>query len=266
VLLHLQRFTCPSSARSATSFPKKRKLTMMWYVKLFHYHSHLMSLQADPALLRLPAPGLRGTWARAYSLLTRLVSDIGWDELLKTRSAVFVMEEEYRMQKVQADIQKVVTPNSTRSVNERVTVIHEDGSVTNGSVTLADDDASTRGMSSPLSESESKPEIENGLNASGGIPTIRVSSDSDTEREIAESSRVDGNAVVKEEETEESASMRSPALEKPMQAAGEEPEPSQLSNSNQEAFSFTNKRLCERWLDNLFMVLYEVRIHTSRLF
>src|ERR1700710_3000308 len=109
VLLHLQRFTCPSSARSATSFRKKRKLTMMWYVKLFHYHSHLMSLQADPALLRLPAPGLRGTWARAYSSLTRLVSDIGWDELLKTRSAVFVMEEEYRMQKVQADIQKVVT-------------------------------------------------------------------------------------------------------------------------------------------------------------
>ena len=33
--------------------------------------------QADPALLRLPAPGLRGTWARAYALLTRLVSQIG---------------------------------------------------------------------------------------------------------------------------------------------------------------------------------------------
>lgn len=26
-----------------------------------------------------------------------------------------------------------------------------------------------------------------------------------------------------------------------------------------DAFSFTNKRLCERWLDNLFMVSYEVR-------
>ncbi|KAG2107331.1 Chs5p-Arf1p-binding proteins-domain-containing protein [Suillus cothurnatus] len=209
---------------------------------------------ADPALLRLPAPGLRGTWARAYSLLTRLVSDIGWDELLKTRSVVFVMEEEYRMQKAQADIQKVVTSNGARDVNKSDTVIHEDGSVTAGSATLADDDASTRGMSSPLSESESKPEIENGLNVSA-IPIIRVSSESDTEREIAESTR---NGIAERDEATESASVQSMTLEKPMQAAaGEEPEPSQSSNSNQEAFSFTNKRLCERWLDNLFMVLYE---------
>ncbi|OAX33542.1 chaps-domain-containing protein, partial [Rhizopogon vinicolor AM-OR11-026] len=214
---------------------------------------------ADPALLRLPAPGLRGTWARAYSLLTRLVSDIGWDELLKTRSAVFVMEEEYRMQKAHVDIQKVVTTNGARTMNGSVTVIHEDGSVTEGNTMLADDDASTRGVSSPLSESESRPEIENGLNASGGIPTIRVSSDSDTEREIAESiaSSVVAEAIAKEDEAKQSASVQSPALEKPMQAAGEEPEPSQSPNTNQEAFSFTNKRLCERWLDNLFMVLYE---------
>lgn len=209
---------------------------------------------ADPALLRLPAPGLRGTWARAYSLLTRLVSDIGWDELLKTRSVVFVMEEEYRMQKAQADIQKVVTTNGGRDVNKNVTVIHEDGSVTAGSATLADDDASTRGMSSPLSESESKPEIENGLNVSA-IPIIRVSSESDTEREIAGSTR---NGIAEQDEATESASVQGMTLEKPVQAAaGEEPEPSQLSNSSQEAFSFTNKRLCERWLDNLFMVLYE---------
>ncbi|KAG2152673.1 Chs5p-Arf1p-binding proteins-domain-containing protein [Suillus bovinus] len=202
---------------------------------------------ADPALLRLPAPGLRGTWARAYSLLTRLVSDIGWDELLKTRSVVFVMEEEYRMQKAQADIQKVATSYSAGDVNENVAVIHEDGSVTAGSATLADDDASTRGMSSPLSESDSKTEIENGLNVSA-IPIIRVSSESDTEREIAESIR---NGIAEQNE-------QSMTLEKPVQAAaGEESEPSQASNSYQEAFSFTNKRLCERWLDNLFMVLYE---------
>lgn len=194
-------------------------------------------------------------------MLTRLVSEIGWDELLKSRSAVFVMEEEYRMQKAYVDIQKVVTPNGTRPVNGQVTVIHEDGSVTDGSVTLADDDASTRGVSSPLSESEGRPENENGLSPSGGIPTIRVSSDSDTEREITEASRVDGYTVDNEDDAKESANVQSPALEKPMQAAGEEPEQSQLPNNSQEAFSFTNKRLCERWLDNLFMVLYEVRNH-----
>ncbi|KAG2138557.1 Chs5p-Arf1p-binding proteins-domain-containing protein [Suillus clintonianus] len=209
---------------------------------------------ADPALLRLPAPGLRGTWARAYSLLTRLVSDIGWDELLKTRSVVFVMEEEYRMQKAQADIQKVVTSNGARDVSKNVAVIHEDGSVTEGSAMLADDDASTRGVSSPLSESESKPELENGLNVSA-IPIIRVSSEHDTERKIAESTR---SGIAEQDEAKDSPSMQSMTLEKPVQAAaGEEPEPSQPSSSNQEPFSFTNKRLCERWLDNLFMVLYE---------
>ena len=56
---------------------------------------------ADVALLRLPAPSLRGTFSKAYGLLAKLVSQIGWDELLKCRSQVFVMEEEYRMQKAQ---------------------------------------------------------------------------------------------------------------------------------------------------------------------
>lgn len=33
--------------------------------------------------------------------------------------------------------------------------------------------------------------------------------------------------------------------------------------SSSSSFSFTNKRLCERWLDNLFMVLYEdLRVYT----
>jgi hypothetical protein len=55
-------------------------------------------------LLRLPAPGLRGTFAKAYALLALLVSKIGWDELLKTRSVVFVMEEEYRLHKTTASV------------------------------------------------------------------------------------------------------------------------------------------------------------------
>lgn len=59
--------------------------------------------EADIALLRLPAPSLRGTFAKAYHLLTLLVSQIGWDELLRCRSSVFVMEEEYRMQKAQEE-------------------------------------------------------------------------------------------------------------------------------------------------------------------
>jgi len=102
-------------------------------------------LQADVALIRLPAPGLRGTFAKAYAVLTLLVSKIGWDELLKTRSQVFVMEEEYRLQK--------------NTASESV-----DGEA-NGH---ADDDASTAALRSPpLTPSE--------------IPTIRISSESTRE-------------------------------------------------------------------------------------
>jgi cobalamin biosynthesis protein CobT len=70
--------------------------------------------EADPNLSRLPAPALHGTFAKAYALLTRLASKIGWDDLLKCRSQVFVMEEEYRMQKAKEDTQK-----SSASINEQ---------------------------------------------------------------------------------------------------------------------------------------------------
>ncbi|KNZ82278.1 hypothetical protein J132_03794 [Termitomyces sp. J132] len=144
--------------------------------------------EADPALQRLPAPGLRGTWSRAYSLLTRLVSQIGWDELLKTRSSVFVMEEEYRMQKAQNEIQQV----STESDREREENI-----------------------------SRAVP------------PKIHINGEAETENDIADT------------------------IEKPAQAAAgeEKEEESELPAVAPEPFSFSNKRLCERWLDNLFMDL-----------
>jgi Chs5-Arf1p-binding protein BUD7/BCH1 len=49
-------------------------------------------------------------------------------------------------------------------------------------------------------------------------------------------------------------------LERPVQAAGEGDQNMNEASPApaQEPFSFSNKRLCERWLDNLFMVLYEV--------
>ncbi|KAG6873909.1 hypothetical protein C0995_009689 [Termitomyces sp. Mi166 len=100
--------------------------------------------EADPALQRLPAPGLRGTWAKAYSLLTRLVSQI-------------------------------VTPK------------------------------------------------------------IHINGEAETENGVADT------------------------LEKPAQAAASEnkEEENEVPAAAPEPFSFSNKRLCERWLDNLFMVLYE---------
>lgn len=48
---------------------------------------------------RLAAPTINGTFQKAYNLLIRLVRKVGWDELLKYRAAVFVMEEEARIHK-----------------------------------------------------------------------------------------------------------------------------------------------------------------------
>lgn len=49
-----------------------------------------------PSLRKLHAASYRGTFHCAYSLLTEITAKVGWDQLLKVRSQVFVMEEEYR--------------------------------------------------------------------------------------------------------------------------------------------------------------------------
>ncbi|KAF9003311.1 chaps family protein [Cyathus striatus] len=213
----------------------------------------------DPALQRLPAPGLRGTWARAYALLTRLVSQIGWDELLKTRSAVFVMEEEYRMQKAQGDFQSVVkgtnkVPSESEEGDAGKAVIYEDGNVSLRNLASEDDASSTRGVIEP--ESSEEDEDMDGTTAAetseSQIPTIRISTESQREGK----QKINGNGV-------ENGAANGVQLEKPVQAAAGEKEeegegsPAGAVTPSQEAFSFTNKRLCERWLDNLFMVLYE---------
>ncbi|KAH9887210.1 chaps-domain-containing protein [Cubamyces lactineus] len=201
--------------------------------------------EADPALLRLPAPGLRGTWARAYSLLTRLVSQIGWDELLKTRSSVFVMEEEYRMQKAQAEVSSPRRGDSLQGQK----------------ADRADDDASTRGVVSPT---QSAPDEEGQgavndtdsetLANADGLPTIRISTESAREQAAA-AKEANGHGEPKENGIKDSAGN---ALEKPVQAAAENNQDGEGGQgASQEPFSFSNKRLCERWLDNLFMVLYE---------
>jgi hypothetical protein len=126
-----------------------------------------------------------------------------------------------------------------------------------------DDDASTRGMVSPSQEDSFKVSLESEdtdrlRDSTPPIPTIRISTESDRERNklsdaVAEMS-VNGqpNGVSQHD-----------SLEKPVQAAagGDASEQDRNEASalpTHEPFSFSNKRLCERWLDNLFMVLYEV--------
>jgi len=52
-----------------------------------------------PTLRKLHAASFKGTFLKAYILLTQITKRIGWDQLLRIRSQVFVMEEEYRHEK-----------------------------------------------------------------------------------------------------------------------------------------------------------------------
>lgn len=90
---------------------------------------------------------------------------------MKTRSAVFVMEEEYRMQKAQSEISAAVSASTPTmggangdeaGAGERTSVVD---TLVSGETTLrghggagADDDASIRGVRS----SESKNDVTNG--------------------------------------------------------------------------------------------------------
>ncbi|ELU43718.1 ChAPs family protein [Rhizoctonia solani AG-1 IA] len=212
---------------------------------------------ADIALLRLPAPSLRGTFAKAYALLTRLASEVGWDELLRKRSAVFVMEEEYRSVKMR---------NAEQNGEP---IIHEDGTITHGRP--ADDNASTRGMRrspspgalSNLSTDEVEfavPTIkvthEEDESQANGVPTIKVSEHNDEGAgEEKEASGFSGAA----EGLEKPVSITVSTEEAEHKENGALNEPGSVPPKPDETMSFSTKRLCERWLDNLFMVLYETQ-------
>jgi hypothetical protein len=174
------------------------------------------------------------------------------------------MEEEYRMQKAQADISHTIATTNGHVENEagdvgRI-VIHEDGSVrpdtTDSHPRDADDNASTRAMASPpMKASSAKDANGSSLDLSSAIPIIRVSTESDRDR--GETSAEGTLPPYKEAQP----NGVSDTLEKPVQAAAGEAEQGNGESSTlpaHEPFSFSNKRLCERWLDNLFMVLYEV--------
>jgi hypothetical protein len=184
------------------------------------------------------------------------------------------------MQKAQGEISPLASTNTVNGKarsggNAGKAVIYEDGtvvtrdSIVSNSTTLAetsaDDDASTRGVvsssSAPdVSSAGSSPDIADSIT----IPTIRISTESQRDGDLSPTTQEPGvNGEAKRNVPKEMGD----TLEKPVQAAAgesadgaqEPPSPS----SAQEPFSFSNKRLCERWLDNLFMVLYEVCALTS---
>jgi Chs5-Arf1p-binding protein BUD7/BCH1 len=191
--------------------------------------------QVHVSLRKLQAATYQGTFLKAYSLLTRIAAAIGWDTLLKTRSQVFVMEEEYRSER-----QHSVTPKMPTSKNASTIAL---SGTPNGHSKTNGDDKNDDDVSEEDESAEDVEKLEDDA-ASSTAPTLngRLSANE--------------NAELKADR----------AMEKPVPTIAAE----EVKSGGEEADSthaqypqFQNKRLCERWLDNLFMVLYEdLRIYT----
>ena len=87
-----------------------------------------------PSLRKLHAAGYKGTFLKAYSLLTEITAKIGWDQLLKIRSQVFVMEEEYRSEKQTGGNQ-----HASANQNASTVALHSPSPKANGSTPAAED-------------------------------------------------------------------------------------------------------------------------------
>lgn len=179
-----------------------------------------------PSLRKLHAASYKGTFLKAYSLLTEVTSRIGWDQLLKIRSQVFVMEEEYRSEK-----QTSGPPQTTSNKNASTTALRGQ--------------SPGPGINGNHEDSEGDERNVNDASSIGGITLADRHENGEPQNTVLDADR----SIEKPEHTVTTSEA----------AAG--PEDPDSSHANYTHFH--NKRLCERWLDNLFMVLYEdLRIYT----
>ena len=175
-----------------------------------------------PTLRRLAAGNYRGTFHKAYILLTEITKKIGWDQLLKIRSQVFVMEEEYRTEK------------------QAVAGHHPTGSSSRNASTVA-----LRGTDTPQPNGHDEP-FEDGS-------TTQAAADS----------QPNGEPSTASSHLEPHVSKPSHSITVRSNSETPQPQPPHADPSHSQYTQFQHKRLCERWLDNLFMVLYEdLRIYT----
>lgn len=180
--------------------------------------------EVHPSLRKLHAAGYKGTFLKAYSILTEITAKIGWDQLLRIRSQVFVMEEEYRSEK---QISHNPNPNASTTALRGTPSPGINGTAPDGH---------------PDGETDSHTDDEETLNEKRPSPVSP-----------ADSTTVADDSIEKPEHT------ITPEVVK----SGNDDDSSDSANANTKYTQFHNKRLCERWLDNLFMVLYEdLRIYT----
>lgn len=184
------------------------------------------------------------------------------------------------MQKANGDM-----PPSSAALDQPEGVIHEDGTVEfpttttangNGRAGGADENASTRaivgeGIDPAPTLADQKPvaigdEFDDTTSDPedaevDGFPEEKEETESTEETpegngEDAEAASTNGLAPTVDDATTLN-SVERPSLVAMKEEGGDDESKSPVPPQD---YSFSNKRLCERWLDNLFMVLYEVSI------
>lgn len=78
---------------------------------------------------RLQGAYLKGPFLDAYSVLTKILAKMGWDQMLKCRSQVFLMEDEYRSQKFQEPRSPVTADSVDAKAPVEVVVTSDDASL-----------------------------------------------------------------------------------------------------------------------------------------
>ncbi|KAI8819368.1 Chs5p-Arf1p-binding proteins-domain-containing protein [Fimicolochytrium jonesii] len=205
--------------------------------------------EIHPELKRLSYLSLRGTFSKAYSLLVRIASNVGWDELLRHRSEVFVMEEEYRIHRaLQEEQDKTTDLERTEGGGQAAdspSVNHENGTKEKDH---AQDEIESDGQMEAVDlENEAGPEGEPAKPTEAAEKPVVPEGDKKKRLSIDELMRKAGG-----DSHNESTKNDSPGVV-----------PNPRGPRRSVSFGFKNKRLCEKWLDNQFLILYQdIRLYS----
>ena len=145
---------------------------------------------ADPTLVNLASTNLKSTYLLCYKLLTEIAAITGWDDLLKFRAQIFIMENDYQRVAAEETAYSSANANTAASINN---VPVEDNNQTGTPESVGTEAVSQQ------QQQEGQEAVPNNLNHMNSSHTITSSASS----------------IIR------------------------------------------SKRLCERWLDNLIMLLYE---------
>lgn len=205
----------------------------------------------DPQLANLPAGNLKSTFAKAYDLLTEIVNRTGWEALLKHRAKVFVMEEEYRKDRSSTTHTRTASEVNVGDISAEVSsttaIKSPRPEAASSEGAKPSDEASATKQSAGGPSEGAKPDGVPSDEATGSKPTADGPSDEATE-EATESSNPDAPSSAK---ASAGSSAPAPAALDSRNGNGTALDTTDLDSE------FRKKRLCERWLDNLFMLLYE---------